>query len=205
MGKLKEFINESSLSRLQRQMKAHDTGTITAFRYAKDCGDGEPYVKKENLQRNKSLLAKLQARRYGVTSVKGSYIENYGKPNAKEVGENVFFVVDLQDRGDLLKDLKKLGTEFDQDSILYIKKGGLKSELHGTNKCKNGYPGFGKSVKFSERKLGDKGEFFTRVKGRPFVFKEDVEISEEHNLPEGFFGRWGCTEISNKHWSEIEL
>lgn len=200
---LKQNLNESSLSRLQKHMKDHDTGTITAFRYARECGNGDVYTKQENLKRNKSLLAKLQAKRYGVTSVKGSYIENYGTPKAKEVGENVFFVVDLDDTGKLLKDLKKLGNEFDQDSILYIPKGGGESELIGTNKCPDGYPGFNKKVKFKARKLGDKGEFFTRVNGRPFVFKESLEIVTEHVLPEGFYGRWGCSLASKKHWNEL--
>lgn len=197
-------INESSLSRLQKHMKDHDTGTITAFRFANDCGKGKEYTKKENLQRNKSLLAKLQNKRYGVTSVKGSYIENFGTKDAKEVGENVFFVVDLQDNGNLLKDLQKLGEEFEQDSILFIPKGGTKSELHETNKCKLGYPGYKKIQRFTKRSLGDKGEFFTKVKGRPFIFKENLEISE-HLLPQGFFGRWACSKISKNHWSEIDI
>ena len=97
----KEYLQESSLSRLWKHSQEHDYGTITAFRYAPDCGEGTPYTKKENLQRNKSLLAKLRSKGYGVTSIKGSYIENYGKPTAREVGENSFFVADIQDKGKL--------------------------------------------------------------------------------------------------------
>jgi len=36
-----EKLNEKSLSRVYSHMKDHDTGTLTAFRYAKDCGDGD--------------------------------------------------------------------------------------------------------------------------------------------------------------------
>jgi hypothetical protein len=201
---VKEYLSESSLARLVKHMKNHETGIISASRKARDCGKGERYTYKENKQRTKSLLAKLQAKRYNVTSVRGSYIENYKSKDAEEVGENVFFVVDQNDRGNLLKDLKKLGTEFDQDSILFIHKGGLKGELHGTNKCPNGYPGWGKVEKYSERKMGHEGEFFTRIKGRPFMFKENQKV-ENHILPEGFFGRWGCATVAKKHWSEIEL
>lgn len=200
-----ENLQESSLSRIKKHTEEHDTGTITAFRYARDCGKGEKYTKDENLKRNKSLLAKLQAKRYGVTSIKGSYIENYGTDTAREVGENVFFVVDLNDTGELLKDLKKLGLEFDQDSILYIPKGGERSELHGTNHCENGFPGFGKIKKYSQRVLGDTGKFFSRVNGRPFVFNESDQIEKEYYLPQGFFGRWGCDSIAKTHWSELEL
>jgi hypothetical protein len=196
-------LNESSLSRLWSHTEKNDCGTITAFRSTRDCNEGEPYTKKENLKRNKSLLAKLQSLRYSVTSVKGSYIEDYGTSEAKEVGENVFFVVDLDNKGNLEKDLKKLGAEFDQDSILFIPKGRTSSTLIGTNKCKNGYPGFGKTIKFPVRKIGSEGEFFTRVNGRPFTFTES--ILEEFTLPQGQSGRWGCSAISKLHWTEIEL
>jgi hypothetical protein len=112
-------LNESGLSRVWKHMDSHDCGLITAFRNAKACGKGDVYTKEEKLKRNKSLLAKLQAKRYGVTSVKGSYIENFGSSDAKEVGENVFFVVDTLDAGNLKEDLVKLGKEFEQDAVLY--------------------------------------------------------------------------------------
>lgn len=43
----KTNINESSLSRIYRQTKEHDSGTILAFRSARDCNEGEPYTKKK--------------------------------------------------------------------------------------------------------------------------------------------------------------
>ena len=82
----KRLMNESSLSRIYAHTRKHDFGTITAFRSARDCGNGEKYTKAENLKRNKSLLAKLRAKGYGVNKIKGSYIENYVSKNAKEVG-----------------------------------------------------------------------------------------------------------------------
>lgn len=195
-------LNEASLKRIWQHTQSHDTGTITAFRYARDCGSGEVYTKKENLQRNKSLLSKLQRLGYGVTSVKGSYIENYGTKNAREVGENVFFVVDLKNKGNLEKDLRKLGEEFDQDSILFIPKGGTSAKLIGTNHCEDGYPGYGKSVSLGQRHLGKSGEFFTRVSGRPFTFES---VIKEHKEPKGYFGKLGLKAISEQHWSQIEI
>jgi len=194
----KDFINESSLSRLYQHMTKHDVGTITAFRSARDCNSGEPYTKAENKARNKSLLAKLQAKRYSVTSVKGSYIEDYGTPNAKEVGESVFFVVDINDNGNLERDLRKLGEEFEQDSILFIPKSGEKAILIGTNKCKDGYPGYGKKINFDKRGLGKEGEFMTKIKGKPFIFEN--KIIEEHILPQGFYGRLGCSNTAKQNW-----
>ena len=122
------IIVESGLSRLTHWMDLYDCGTITAFR-------GE-YTKAENLKRNKSLQAKLLSKNYNITVVKGAYIENMGTPKEKEVKEDTFFVVDAKERGTLKEDLKKFGEEFDQDSVLFIPKGGQTSLLIGTSKMK---------------------------------------------------------------------
>ncbi len=194
-----DSLKESSLSRLYQKMLDHDVGIITAYRDSRDCGNGEKYTKKENQARNKSLLAKLQSKRYGITSLKGSYIENYDSPEAKEVGEHVFFVEDIDDEGNLKKDLMKLGEKFDQDSILFIKDN--VGSLIGTNHCPNGYPGYGKIIVLKKHLFGKKGEFFSRVNGRPFVFSESA--TTEHNLPQGYFGRWGCSVVAKKDWEEL--
>ena len=196
-----KYLTEKSLSRLLRQMQEHDSGTITAFRYASDCGDGEVYSFKDNQKRNKSLLAKIQAKRYGVTSVQGKYIENYGSKDAHEVGESVFFVVDLNETGNLEKDLKKWGAEFEQDSILFLPKGAESGVLIGTNSCKNGYPGHGSRINLKHPVFGKTGEFMTKVGGRPFVLKEEFEHIA---LPQGGIGRWACDIMSRKSWENIE-
>lgn len=195
-----EPVNESSLSRVYNQMKLHDSGTITAFRYARDCGTGEKYTHDENLKRNRSLQAKLQDKRYSVTRVKGSYIENYGTVDSIEVGETVFLVVDINDRGHLKTDLMELGELFDQDSIMFIPKGGVDGHLIGTNHCVNGFPGYHINKPYSHPIFGVTGVFLTRVKGRPFTLTEDVSYIP---LPEGFFGRWGCNCASKMRWEDL--
>ena len=42
----------------------------------------------------------------------------------------------------------------------------------------------------------------TRVNGRPFILKEDIQ---ELSLPSGMMGNMGCKIISEKHWSDIEM
>ena len=115
--RLNNYINESSLSRLRQHMLEHDTGTITAFRDAEDCGNGPNITKKQNKARNKILLANLRKEGYSVTKVKGGYIENYGTKDAKEVGEEVFFVVDINDKGNLknklMREIKMIQKEWD--------------------------------------------------------------------------------------------
>lgn len=198
-------LNESSLSRLYRHTREHDYGTITAFRYAPDCGEGTPYTKKENMQRNTSLLAKLRAEGYSVTKIKGTFIENYGdKSSEKERGENSFIVIDINDKGNLKKTLMKLGEKFEQDSIIFGLKGAVAS-LIGTNKCPKGYPGYHKIVKQGGALFGKTGEFMSRVKGRPFVFAEENIIEEHYGVCKFPTELRGPVTISKMNWWEIEV
>lgn len=187
-----KVFHETSLTRIRTKMENSDTGTITGFR--------SEFNKKDNLLRNKSLLSKLQSLGYGVTSVKGSYIENYGTPDEKEVGENVFFVEDMGNKGNLKKDLERLGLEFDQDSILFIPKGEFVGYLVGTSKRGNSYPGYKKEIKLNNPLFGKTGEFMTRVKGRPFIFES---VNKEIENPTGYMGKWACKETAKKHWKDL--
>lgn len=173
-------LQESSLSRIWKHSQLHQTGTITAFRYARDCGEGEVYTKGENKARNKKLESKLLSKGYGITKIQGIYIENYNSNNEIEVKEESFFVVDLKDNKKLLSDLKKLGKEFDQDSICFGLEGGRRYTVFGTNDCPNAYPGKGKNVKLGDAIFGKSGKFMSKVNGRPFIFSGSVKTK----LPE---------------------
>jgi len=195
-------VNESSLSRLWTHNEKHDCGALTAFRVAADCGNGEQYTSSDNKKRNRSLLAKLKSKGYGVTKLKGTYPEG-----GKEASEDSFFVVDLKDTGNLLKDLKRLGAEFEQDSILFVPKGaingGPKAFLIGTNNCPNSWPGKGKKDIFAGGKLGKSSKIYTsKVNGRPFIFEN---ILEEVYSPGNGMGWWSLHLEAEKHWSEIEI
>lgn len=186
------IVLEKSLSRTLQHIQAHDCATITAYR-------GE-YVKVDNQKRNKSLLAKLMAKRYSITTMIGSYIENYQSEDEKEVKETIFFVVDIDDKGNLEKDITMLGEEFDQDSILFIPKGGEGAYLVGTSLRDNSYPGYKKKSKVGRLQFGKEGEFMTKVGNRPFKF-ESVK-NGEIKLPEGYFARWGVEVEARKKWDE---
>lgn len=178
MDLLKELLNESSLSRLWDKSQNYDFGIITAFRYARECGTGEPYTTKENLQRNSILLNKLRGRGYSVTSIKGSFIENYGDPeNEIEVAENSFFVADEQNKGTLKSDLIRFGQEFEQDSIIFGEKG-QDSVLIGTNDCEGAPLRGGGIDRLGGTVFGQDGQFMSRVNGRPFIFNESAELLE---------------------------
>ena len=199
--KVKDIIVESGLSRVYQHTQKHDYGTITAFRYAPECGTGEPYTLQQNQKRNASLLAKLRGAGYGVTSIAGSYIENYGSEDEREVAENSFLVVDIQDRGTLKRDLLKLGEEFEQDSIIFGEAGGA-GVLIGTNHCPGGYPGYHKEVAQGGALFGKTGEFMSRVSGRPFIFAESADVTQ-YGVARYPTELRGLVEAAKKHWSEL--
>jgi hypothetical protein len=136
-----------------------------------------------------------------VTSIKGSYIENYGSPDAREVGENSFLVVDLQNRGSLREDLLALGEAFEQDSIIYGEAGGQGS-LIGTNHCPGGYPGYHKEDPQGGALFGKTGQFMSRVGGRPFIFAESVEIVE-YGVAKYPTELRGLVEQAKRPWQEL--
>jgi|TARA_Y100000310_G_scaffold271573_1_gene286109 hypothetical protein len=202
MKSYKKLINESSLSRLWRHNEEHDCGALTAFRKGSDCGEGKIYSKKDNQKRNKSLLAKLKVKGYGVTTLQGSYPE--GGKTTKEVS---YFVVDLNDKGTLEKDLLKLGEIFEQDSILFIPKGAIKGEskayLIGTNRCDNNWLGYHKKEIFNKGKMGYDSPIYTsKVNGRPFVFES---IGDEVQSPQTGFGHWAMHLMANHDWENLDV
>jgi hypothetical protein len=175
-----ENLHESSLSRVWKQTKEHDSGTISAFRSARDCNNGELFTKSENKKNSNILKAKLLKEGYGVTKVQGTYIENFKSDNEVEVQEESYLVVDIKDKGNLKQDLIKFGQEFEQDSITFQEKDG-DYYLISSNECEQGYPGFGKigiELKLGKALYGKKGEFHSKVNGRPFVF-ENISSNQE--------------------------
>jgi hypothetical protein len=174
------FLNESGLSRVHQHINAHDTAIITAYRNDPSSQDGcvEPIPPGEqeespldaNKARNKNLKAVLLKMGYGVTRVDGSYIENFDDmDNRKEVSEESFFVVNLKGDSDFNNNIVKLGEKFCQDSVLLIPQGGDGAFLLGTNES---WPGLGEKEPVGAFAGGKEAEFMSRVKGRPFVFKE---------------------------------
>jgi len=170
---MKEYVsvNESGLSRIWSHTQDHQTGAITAYRGDKD--------KSENKRNNRQLKGFLRNKGYGITSVDGNYIEDFGGDNPREVGEATFFVVDLKDTGNLEKDLAALGRKFDQDSVLIVPKGGTGAYLLGTSKRESSFPEYNQKFKVGSGKFGKvAGQFLSRIKGREFAFEEVMTYNE---------------------------
>ena len=157
-------------------------GTISSF-----CGYR---TNTENIVKHKELVGKLLGAGFSVTTIRGTYIENYKAKNAKEVNELSLIVFDHKHSGKLLNALKKFGTEFEQDSITFAEAGGdyYLIGLCDKNKVKNEkgelvmsdtYPGKNKEIKLGKPMFGENGEFFSKINSRPFVFKEEAERVDE--------------------------
>ncbi len=203
------FLNESSLSRVYEHMMEHDTAAISAFRDdpfdGSKCSDSaikegpsEQSALKINLRRNKELKASLLSMGYGVTKVMGSYIEGFGSEAAREVSEQSFFVVNLEDDTKFTDNIAMLGERFCQDSVLIVPRGGKGAYLYGTNNTD--FPGYLQAFETGDFKGGEEAEFMSRVGGRPYTFTE--ELREETILEtlndHGRNARWVIRKMSDK-------
>ena len=201
--KLNNLLNESSLSRVWKHNEEHDCGAITAFRVGPGDGTGEEkYSRKQNLQRNKSLAAKLKSFGFGVTVLHGTYPE--GGKTKREIS---FFVVDLEDSGKLKKVLRKLGKMFEQDSILFMPKGSIqnkaKAYLIGTNSYDNNWLGMGRKELFNKAKIGYHSRIYTsRVNGRPFIFEH---VGKDVPSPVSGQGLMALNLMAQKEWRKIQM
>ena len=176
----KSVITESSLSVVYRDLIKHDCALLSAFRNKLvNCLIGDknedPINIYNNKGRNKQLKSVLLSLGYGVTAVKGSFIENFGTKNEILRDEDSFFIVNIGDKPSFIENLIELSKLYCQDAILISEKGGDNIYLYGTNHAP--YPGLDKIDKLSSVKYGKFAEFNTRVKGRPFAF-EGVDRSE---------------------------
>ena len=187
---------DSSLSRLWKHNLSHDCGAMSAFRPASDCGTGTPYTRDDDLKRSASLSAKLRFLGYGVTAMVGVY------EGQKEAG---FFVVDFTDSGKLEADLRSLGEEFEQDSILFVPRGAVNNEatayLIGTSHCPGIEITYGEREPFERGKVGISSPIYsTCIDARPFFF-ESITLEDVYR-PSGM-GYWALGINATKHWSKI--
>ena len=181
----KFVITESSLSRVYGHILEHDSAILTAFR--------SEYSKQENYERNRELKAHLLSKGYGVTKIDGSYIENFETPQALEVSEQSLFVLNRKDESNFAQTITTLGEQYEQDSVLIIPMGGKSAYLVGTRED-NEFPTYGNQISVGDLKMGDESEFMSKVKGRPFVFREELETYDKLSKN----SRWAIKQIIKK-------
>lgn len=193
-------INESTIKRFVSKFKQYDSAVLTAYR-------GE-FTKKENQARNKELFSALYASGFSVTSVKGSYLENYGSDDEYESSEHSFVIVNHKEAKGFHNTLIALAKKYDQDSIMLIHKGeNPTAELVGTSKRDNAYPSYGVKEKMNKLLQTHKGkEFFTRLGNNGFAFVNEnvAQYDCDEYLPESRQSKHGCTLMGERILSTIE-
>ena len=148
-------ILESSNYRIYSSISKYQCVIISAFR-----GN---LTKDENLKRDKNLKLEITKEGYGITEIKGVYIENYKSENARRVFEQSLFVVNKNDDPNFRNFMIKLGEKYDQDSILIIPEGVKGAFLYGTNDT--GYPGKYEMEEVGKLKMKEDGEFYSKKSG----------------------------------------
>lgn len=167
--KIAGVITESSVSRTKFYLQNYECATISAFRPGANIGrkdEKELTNRKDVLKRNKEHSAELGKKltELGYTHflVDGAWAkENKDKtPILNSRGEQVFgreityFVVNNNGdtREQFRNNLKKLGNEFDQDSVMFYPKGSSMAFWSGTTKRES-------DLKFGQNRLLKNGRW----------------------------------------------
>lgn len=172
---------ESSKNRVIQWMNTYDIAIITAFRDTftdattacrqakinKDIEDSYKFSKAENFERNNTLYRNLISYGYGVTTLYGKYIEGTTSEDSVEVGEESFFVVNLNNDKNFYDNIFNLAEVFNQDSFLYKSKDNKNAYLIGTN--------LGNFPKYGSKELAGAftslpSRFMSRIKNAAFAF-----------------------------------
>lgn len=198
MNKFKDFLTESSLSRVLDHVKNRNMGIITAHRHDTTLSSDENTTK--NKQNNEKLKKDIRDNGFGYIHVKGRFIENHGTPEARPVDEHSFIVVAKPDHADKLKEfLKTHGQKYNQDSILFKKHDEDHVNLIGTSH-RDSWLKHGEESSVGQFHPSRMGEFHSLLKGnRPFAFGESVqetspnfeEVKFSYDVPQSFFNRGG--------------
>ena len=169
MKTFKEFINESSLSRIKSKSDKGGIATMSASRGDKSA--------KENRARAKQLDRDIKGKGLpGATKVTGSYMEKDKKTGEEKKVKERSHVVSSGKMGKrkFKKTVKALGKKYGQDSVLtQTKKTGT---LSATRKG-----GLGKAKRIGVGKFKPQGknpEGQSQIKGKTFTYESYLRVQE---------------------------
>ena len=170
MKSFKEFLNESSLSRIKSKSDKGGIATMSASRADKSAKDNRARAK----QLDKDIKGKGLP---GATKVTGSYVEKGDDGKEKKVKERSHVVTSgKKGKRAFKKAVKSLGKKYGQDSVItQTKKTGTLSATRkgglGT-KPKNKRPlGSTKTVGLGKMRPGRTGENDTKIKNKTFTYE----------------------------------
>ena len=164
MKTFKEFINESSLSRIKSKSDKKGIAVMSASRANKSA--------KENSARAKQLDKDIRSKfGRGATKVTGSYVEKDDKTGKETRVKERSHVIDSGKLGKrkFKKKVKALGKKYGQDSVLTSgKKGGTLSATRKGGLGKKKGIGVGR---FKPQGTNPDGQ--SQIKGKTFSFNKD--------------------------------
>ena len=162
MKTFKEFMQESSLSRIKSKSDKGGIATMSA--------DRGNLSRKQNQARAKQLQKDIRGKfGRGPTKLKGSYDEKDEKTGESRKVKEKSFAIDRGKMGKrkFKKEVKKLGKKYGQDSVITQSKGGGDATLKRTRK--GGLPK--KNIKLGKMKpQGKNPEGETQVKGKTYTY-----------------------------------
>ena len=162
MKSFKEFLEESSLSRIKSKSDKGGIATMSASRADKSA--------KENRARAKQLDRDIRGRGLGgATKVTGSYMEKDKKTGEEKKVKERSHVVTSGKMGKrkFKKAVKALGKKYGQDAVITQTKGKGGATLKRTRK--GGLPK--RNIPIGKMRPGRTGEMDTRIKGKTFTYE----------------------------------
>jgi len=165
MKTYKEFMQESSMSRLKAKADKGGTAVMSASR-----GDKS---RKENSARAKQLDKDIRGKfGRGATKVIGKYDEKDKKTGeTKRVKERSHVIQQgKMSKRKFKKAVKSLGRKYDQDSVITQQKGSKDATLKRTRK--GGLPK--RNIKLGKMRPGRTGENETQIKGKTYTYEARI-------------------------------
>ncbi len=165
MKTYKEFMQESSMSRLKAKADKGGTAVMSASR-----GDKS---RKENSARAKKLDRTIRSKfGKGATKVSGRYMEKDEKTGKEKKVKERSHVISSGKMGKrkFKKAVKSLGKKYGQDAVITQQKGSKDAILKRTRK--GGLPK--RNIKLGKMKPGRTGDNDTRIKGKTYTYEEII-------------------------------
>ena len=175
-------LAESSFNRIKDKIDK------TNVRFVVMSADRHNFSRNENDQRYSELQAAFKANGFPFTKLQGAWTEKDDEGNEVRVVERSLIATE-EDRGDVergedsLFDLAKSLTEkYEQDAFIYgwIDETGER-QIQARNQAGK-YAGYGSWQSIVP--VAEDSEFWSRVRGSTFVFKEAYGKPEDHEYPE---------------------
>lgn len=172
MNQIKEFLKESSLSRVWKH--AQSDRLIAIF-----SGFRNENTHKQNIKNNKDIASTLRSNGFGYFFVDGYWIENEGTPDEVHVEEDsIFAIAEKEDEQKFIKLVVSLGKKYNQDGVLVKKSDGKYYILD-----KNGK----ETLKLNTLNAGKIGSLYTKLRNNK---KSNTFVVESERDDAGFIGHY---------------